>query len=630
MKKQLSILLLLLSFVFSASAQKASDAAQNLRKHVEYLASDQFAGRRTGEQGATGAGGYVANMFAQAKLKAGFRLSNGKGTYMQPFPFVTGVVPAATGNGTLLEITGVDGRRVRTDNPAGIKAVGFSPNGEISGAPVVFAGYGITSSEAKYDDYSGLDVRGKIALVFDGTPDSDNPHGAFGRFDARTKALIARDKGAAGILLISREAKFDDDRLTRMTYDQSLGEAAVPAFVVSRETAGEILGLKDAELKSLEDVIKLKSSASYQLRFAFRDTAPVLSFRVNLEKKQADAYNVIGILEGRDDQLKNEAIVIGAHYDHLGSGGQGSLAVNSTEIHHGADDNASGTAAIIELARYFAKEKINKRTLIFIAFSGEEEGLIGSKYYVNNPVFPLEKTVAMINLDMVGRMKDKKLTVAGMGTATEWKTLIDNKNVNQAAVVPGGNGGPANIKTSPGPLNKFDLALSEDGFGPSDHSSFYLKKVPVLFFFTGTHEDYHKPTDTADKINYEGLENVTWFVADLITGIDQNPVRPTYAVAKSSGMAGGRSGFNVSLGTVPSYSDSTDGMVIDAVRDNSPAAKAGLKAGDKIVKLAGKDVRNVMDYTYILGEMKAGEEYEVVVMRGAERLTMKVVPVRRN
>jgi hypothetical protein len=619
MKKQLFLYLLLLSLVFSVPAQKASESAQNLRKHVEYLASDQFEGRRTGEQGATGAGGYVANMFAQSKLKAGFRMPNGKSNFMQPFPFVTGVVPATTGNGTLLEVTGADGKRIRTDNPAGIKAVGFSPNGEISGAPVVFAGYGITAAEAKYDDYSGLDVRGKIALVFDGTPDSDNPHGAFGRFDARTKALIARDKGAAGILLISREVKFEDDKLTQMRYDQTLGEAAVPTFVVSRETAAAILGLKDAELKSVEDVIKLRSQASYQVRFGFSDTAPALSFRVNLEKKQADAYNVIGILEGRDDVLKNEAIVIGAHYDHLGRGGQGSLAVNSSDVHHGADDNASGTAAVIELARYFAKEKINKRTLIFIAFSGEEEGLIGSKYYVNNPVFPLEKTVAMINLDMVGRMKDDKLTVGGMGTAGEWNEMVKRRN---EIYFDNDNGY--------GVGKKMNLQFNDDGFGPSDHSSFYGKKIPVLFLFTGTHDDYHKPSDTADKINYEGLEDVTSFVADLVKTIDQNPVKPTYAVAKSSGMAGGRSGFNISLGTVPSYSDSTDGMVIDGVRDNSPAAKAGLKPGDKIVKLAGKDIRNVMDYTYILGEMKAGEEYEVVVMRGAERLTMKIVPVKRN
>jgi C-terminal processing protease CtpA/Prc len=225
---------------------------------------------------------------------------------------------------------------------------------------------------------------------------------------------------------------------------------------------------------------------------------------------------------------------------------------------------------------------------------------------------------------MVGRMKNNKITVGGIGTASEWKTLIDNKNVNPGAIVPGGNGA-ANIKTSVPALNKFDLTLNEDGFGPSDHSSFYGKRIPVLFFFTGSHEDYHKPTDTAEKINYADLDNITWFVADIARTIDQNPVRPAYTVAKSSGTMGGR-GFTVSLGTVPSYSESTDGMTLDGVRDNSPAAKAGLKPGDKIVKLAGKEVRNVMDYTYILGTMKAGEEYEVEIMRGTERLTLKIIP----
>lgn len=603
MKKHLLLSLLVLSLVPAAHAQKPDEATQNLRKHVEYLASDQFEGRRTGERGATGAGGYVANMFAQAKLKGGVKLPNGKSAFVQPFPYVTGVALASTGNSTLLEVAGT-----RIDNPAGIKPAGFSPNGEISGAQVVFAGYGIVAPDAKIDDYAGLDVRGKIVLAFDGTPDGDNPHGALGRFDARTKALIARDKGAAGLLLISREAKFEDDKIAQMRYDQTMGEAAVPTLAASRETAAGILGLANAgQLKGLEDMLKLKAGAPYGISLNFKNTSPLLSFRINLEKKQADAFNVIGILEGRDSVLKNEAIVIGAHYDHLGRGGQGSLAVNSADIHRGADDNASGTSAIIELARQFAKDKSNKRTIIFIGFSGEEEGLIGSKHYVNNPVFPIDRTVAMINLDMVGRTKDKKLTIGGIGTATEWKDLVNRTN-------------PAG----------FNLQLNEDGFGPSDHSSFYGKKVPVLFFFTGTHEDYHKPTDTAEKINYDDLTNIVNYTKAIVNAVDQNQVKPAYTVARSSGTPGGRMGFNVSLGTVPSYADSTDGMVIDGVRDNSPAAKSGLKAGDKIVKLAGKDVRNAMDYTYILGEMKAGEEYEVIVVRGTERLTMKIVPAKRN
>lgn len=342
------------------------------------------------------------------------------------------------------------------------------------------------------------------------------------------------------------------------------------------------------------------------------------------------AYNVIGILDGHDNTLKNEAIVIGAHYDHLGRGGQGSLAANSTEIHHGADDNASGTAAVIELARQFAKEKKNKRTLIFIAFSGEEDGLFGSKYYVNNPVFPLEKTVAMINLDMVGRLKDDKLTIGGIGTASEWKALVESQNLtNGNASSPpkpeGYLGPPIRVEDV---KQKFALALNEDGFGPSDHSSYYGKQIPVLFFFTGTHLDYHKPSDTADKINYVGLQQIIDYVYAIAAAIDNTPQRPTYTVAKSAN-TGGRMGFSISLGTIPTYADSTDGMLLDGVRDNSPASRAGLKAGDKMIKLAGKQVKNVYDYTAILGEMKPDVEYEVVIVRAGQTLTLKIIPIKR-
>lgn len=455
MKKHLFSILLLLSFVLSVSAQKAQlakpDATeQNLRKHVAYLASDKLEGRRTGEQGATFAAGYIANVFAQAKLKGGFKNPNGKTSFLQPF--------------------------------------------------------------------------------------------------------------------------------------------------------------------------------SYQPRSAKGEPIP--------DAKALEAYNVIGILEGTDAVLKTEAIVIGAHYDHLGKGGMGSLAVNSTEIHYGADDNASGTSALLELARMFAKEKKNKRTLIFIAFSGEEEGLFGSRFYVNNPAFPLEKTVAMINMDMVGRLKDDKLTVGGIGTANEWKNLVETKNFNEEAglalaKLSTSSTENAAPKSSTEVLNKFSLQLNEDGFGPSDHSSFYGKQIPVLFFFTGTHLDYHKPSDTADKINYEGLLKITKFVGEIVRSVDRNPQKPVYKVAPSSN-TGGRASFNVTIGVVPGYGDSNDGMLLDGVRDNSPAAKAGLKAGDKIVRFAGKEIHSVQDYTAVLGELKADTEYEIEVVRGAEKLKLKVIPAARK
>ncbi|MBC7900264.1 MAG: M20/M25/M40 family metallo-hydrolase, partial [Saprospiraceae bacterium] len=367
-------------------------------------------------------------------------------------------------------------------------------------------------------------------------------------------------------------------------------------------------------LVMMEEFVAMRKDMTGKVTVTLRDAVPTLDLRVNLVKKQTGAHNVIGILEGTDPVLKNEAIAIGAHYDHLGRGGRGSLDVNSKEIHHGADDNASGTSAILEVARQFAREKKNKRTIIFIAFSGEEEGLLGSNFYVNNPVFPIENTVAMINLDMVGRLKDNKLTIGGVGTAKDWNETLKRRNEVMFDTVDGYGAGP-----------KFNLQLNEDGFGPSDHSSFYGKKIPVLFLFTGTHENYHKPSDTADKVNYSGLTQITNFVGGIVKTIDQNPLQPTYTVAKSSGTMG-RTGFSVTLGTVPNYADSTDGLLLDGVRDNSPAAKAGIKAGDKIVKLAGKEVRNVSDYTFILGEMKAGQEYEVLVIRGTERVLLKIVP----
>jgi aminopeptidase YwaD len=628
MKKQLFGIIFIAATVFGVSAQKVVQpkpdlTIERLRKHVTYLSSDKLEGRNTGEKGAVYAAGYVANSFSALKLKAGFATGKSR-SYLQPFPFVASVEVAKTGNEFKLDLTKADGSHIKIENLLPVKPVGFSMTGEVTDAEVVFAGFGIVSDELKYNDYNNLDVRNKVVIVFDGTPENGNPQSPFLRFaDVRLKAKLAKDKGAKGLLVISSEVNFENDRLLSLKYDQSLGESAIPAFVVSRNTAANMLGGDEEKLKQLEGFQSMKKDPTVKVNVTI-PTKNIVSFKVNLVKKTAEAYNVIGVLEGTDPILKNEAIIIGGHYDHLGKGGHaGSLAPNSTEVHHGADDNASGTSAVIELARQFSQTKLNKRTLIFIAFSGEEEGLIGSKFYVNNPVFPLDKTVAMINMDMIGRLREGKLTVGGIGTATEWKDLIESLNkpkINPLAS--DGNGLPSVIL----PLN---LQLSEDGFGPSDHSSFYGKQIPVLFFFTGSHEDYHKPSDTVDKINFAGLNQVMSYVYEIAKAIDANPKRPTYAVAKSSGTQG-RGTFKVSLGVVPSYGETNDGLVLDGVRDNSPASKAGLKAGDKVIKLAGKDVRNVSDYTIILGELKADVEIEIVVMRGAEKLTLKITPAVRK
>lgn len=632
MKRQLFVFLSILCFSVALVAQKpqrVDPVEANLRRHIEYLASDKLEGRRTGEPGATTAANYIAKQFAALGLRPAAITKSRRPSYLQSFPYVTGVEMAKTGNEFALTVTYL-GTRLHIENAAAVNPVGFSPNGSVKDAAVAFAGYGIVSKEPVFDDYNfsgeAIDVKGKVVIVFDGNPDNANPHSAYGRFDVRAKALIAKEHGAIGLIVISREEKFEDERLGRMSYNQSLGEAALPTFVVSRSLGANILGVGEGELKTMEGLVGMKTTPGVHIKPGSLDKQPTVTFGVNLVKKSVNAYNVIGILPGTDRTLKNEAIVIGAHYDHLGRGGSGSLAANSTEIHHGADDNASGTAAIIEIARQCAREKKNKRTLIFIGFSGEEEGLFGSNFYVNNPVFPLDKTVAMINLDMVGRLKDDKLTIGGIGTASEWKTLVESLNKESHEETQ--TGYRRNIILDVKIFKAFQLSLNEDGFGPSDHSSFYGKKIPVLFFFTGTHHDYHKPSDTAEKINYNGQQGIVIYVQSVLKAVDQNPQRPTYAVAKTT-MQGGRTGFNISLGTIPNYADSTDGMLVDGVRDNSPAAAAGLKAGDKIVKLAGRDIRNVMDYTFMLGEMKAGEEYEIVVLRGGERMTFKIVPVKR-
>jgi hypothetical protein len=281
---------------------------------------------------------------------------------------------------------------------------------------------------------------------------------------------------------------------------------------------------------------------------------------------------------------------------------------------------------VLELARIFSAERGRlRRTLIFVAFGGEEEGLLGSNFYVNHPVVPLAQTVAMINMDMIGRMKGNRLIIGGVGTSLEWRAIVEKANLparlNLPVVAAAQDGRRLTVRP-------FALTLNEDGYGPSDHASFYAKQVPVLFFWTGTHEDYHKPSDTADKINYEDEARIIAFVGDVVRSVDVKTQRPAYAVAKSEGNARSTT-FRVYLGTIPNYADDKDGLTLDGVRDDSPASRAGLRASDRIVKIAGRDVHNVYDYTYALGEMRAGQEYEVWIVRAGQPLKLKITPAKR-
>jgi Zn-dependent M28 family amino/carboxypeptidase len=475
--------------------------------------------------------------------------------------------------------------------------LGFSSSAKVSGK-LVFVGYGITATQLNHDDYANGNAAGNIAVAVQGTPDGANPHGQFTRYEGvRWKAVAARNAGTKGLIVIAREPNFQEDRLTRLAYDNTAGDAGLPVIVISRAAADRLLKASGASLSELE-----QSPTN-------RTLTGEISLTTDILRSEVPAYNVIGMLEGSDPVLKKEVIIVGAHYDHLGRGGEGSgsLAQRAGDIHYGADDNASGTAGVLELARLFTTQTPKpRRTIVFMAFGGEEEGLLGSNYYVNHPLLPLANTVAMINMDMIGRMKESKLVIGGVGTAKEWRDIM-----------------AANAEKA------FQLTLNEDGFGPSDHSSFYAKQIPVLFFWTGTHTDYHKPSDTFEKINYADEARILALVARIVNQLDTADKRLTYATAKSDATPR-TGGFRVYLGTIPSYADSNTGLLLDGVRDDSPAAKAGLKAGDRILKIGTRDVKDVYDYTAALGEMKAGEEYAIEVVRGTERLSLKIKPEARK
>jgi hypothetical protein len=683
LNRRLLLATLIAAISLTVVGQRASTqhvpSVERLRAHIEYLASDKLEGRRTGTPGANLAAEYIAREFS----RYGLRRSIGRDLpgmsileadspkrYLQEFPYVAGV---ALGEHNLLYVN-----PARADDIAQYRVgedwmpLGFSSDGHIQKAEYRFVGYGITAAEQKYDSYAGITMTNAVAVALTGTPDGDNPHGQFARYeDVRWKAIAARNAGAKALLVVAREDNLKDDRLAQLRYDNSAGEAGLPVVVVSRNLAARLFGTaNDAQktLHALEETAHnlhgpVQPNAAGEFPHRSPDSVNILGFQgvtislsTSVVRREVSASNVVGILDGSDPTLKNEVIVIGAHYDHLGHGGEGSLAPREGEIHHGADDNASGTAGMLELARLFTSQTLRpRRTIVFIAFSGEEEGLLGSNYYVNNPIVPLANTVTMINMDMIGRMKDNKLIVGGVGTAPDWRQALATANApermrvavataspgdmprpvstigrevpgREVPIVTGSNGSPVVTLSFEKP---FDLTLNEDGFGPSDHSSFYAKQIPVLFFWTGSHEDYHKPSDTADKINYADEARILSLIRRIVFDIDTNDKRPVYAVAKSES-TGRASGFRVYLGTIPNYADSNDGLLLDGVRDDSPAAKAGIKAGDKIVKLAGRDVKNVYDYTYALGEMKAGQEYEVELMRAGERIKLVITPAARK
>ena len=581
---------------FSLFAQSSPQiTAAELQKHVKYLASDELEGRRVGSKGANAAADYIANEMKSYGLKP----IGDKGTYFQNFDFVAGIKLA---NANTLGLM-ISGKTTTLVPDKDYRPLGFSSSDSFSGG-IVFVGYGISDTSKKYDDYAGINVKGKAVMVLRNAPPSDSTRD-FGMLAAlRYKASKARELGAKALIVVTGPEDSDNDDLMKLSYDNASGGAGILAVNITRKTADEFLKVSGKTLKTLQQEInKTKLPRSTALPTAS------IQLTVGLKEIVENARNVIGILEGSDPILKDQMMIIGAHYDHLGMGGEGSLKPDTVAIHHGADDNASGTSGMLELAQAFASTRSTlKRTIIFMAFSGEEEGLLGSGYYVNHPILPLENTVAMLNLDMVGRLKGRKLIVNGVGTSQGFESLAKKYNSDST----------------------FVLTLTKDGFGASDQASFYGKKIPVLFFFTDIHSDYHRPSDTYDKINYSGMEQVVRYVSALATDLDQTADKPVYvAVEVPRQQVTGRS-TRVYMGTIPDFGEQVQGMKLSGVREGSPASKAGLQAGDIIVKFGKVEIKNLYDFTYALGEYKPGDEVDVVIKRGNESKTMHVILEKRS
>lgn len=577
----------------AAATPDRSDAISPdaLIAHIRILTSDEFAGRRSGEPGNVEAARYIAREFARAKLQpVGTRRQldpsakpDGTG-YFQPFTFVSALAP---GKGNSLTVS-IGGRARRYRLHADYEPAALSANGQATGE-MVFVGYGIRSENPPRDDYAGVDVKGKIVLLLDGAPVSDPANPLKAAWNLRRKVATARELGATAVMAVSTA----DARPARFG---GAAQGAIPVLSVRRSVARAWLRAAGRAPSDIQ-----KALASGAPPFATGITAAI---RTDLKPVNTLSANIVGLLPGSDPNLKKEVVVIGGHMDHLGLGGPGSLATDPRPtIHPGADDNASGASGVIGLAHYFAEASTRpKRSLLFICFSGEEEGLLGSAAYVRAPILPLESAAAMVNMDMIGRMQDNKLIVMGTGSSPEWNRLLDD--LNQQA--------------------SFQLTKSPGAFGGSDHQSFYVKHIPVLFLFTGMHPDYHRPSDTADKIDPYDEARVVRFAAAIVDRIANDPARPPFqeAPADRAGDPAARSRSRVALGTIPEYGQVVSGVLLAGVRAGSPAERAGLKAGDVIVKFGGRDIAGLQDFMDALSEHKPGDVVQIVVKRGGELRTL--------
>jgi len=569
--------------------------------HIKYLASPELKGRATGSPELETAANYVASQFQSFGVKP-----VPGSTYEQAF---TTTVGARLGANNRFEAN-TSSLALRN----GFIPFSFSSSGTVT-APVVFVGYGITANEYHYDDYAGIDVKDKIVLVVRHEPQENDDKSVFLGKDLTQhstfaiKAVNAKMHGARGVILVNDSYPHhtpQEDQLTPFGQATGPTDAGV-LFVQVKESTAEAWFKADGRdlheiLDGIDKDLKPRSVELNKL---------TVSMTLDIQHDTKTVHNVAAYLPGKT----SEYVIIGAHYDHLGLGDEHSLAPSQIgTIHPGADDNASGTAGVIELARWFAKQPPQQRGILFITFAGEELGLLGSNYYTGHPLLPLDKAVTMLNMDMIGRIRSSgKVYVNGTGTGSTLGKLVDSVKV-------------------PDPL-KIDLS-DATGYGGSDHMSFTVKQVPVLFFFSGLHGDYHKPSDTWDKIDAPAAARLLGYVAQIATRLANDPERPAFqrvAEPKApSGSSSSSSGYGPNFGSIPDFDEPPKGVRFADVRDGTPAAKAGLKAGDILIEFDGKDIGNLYDFTYALQAHKPGDEVLVKVLRGSQTIEAKVLLTERR
>jgi hypothetical protein len=560
---------------------------------VKSLASPEMEGRGAGTKGLTRAEHLIEKRYKELGLQPA-----GVNGYLQPFTLVTGA-RLKSDNRFLVES---GGSRHNLKINQDFVPFSFSASGEVT-APLVFAGYGATADEFHYDDYAGLDVKDKIVIVLryepSGFAEKSGNHGLTQHSQLVTKAINARNHGAKAVVVLNGKlGDGEEDLLTRFGSVSGPENAGI-IMVQAKNTIAESWFKSGGKL--LKDAQEQINSATKPASFAFPDTLH-LSLHIDIETMRATVDNVLAWLPGQTD----EYVIIGAHYDHLGRGNFDSLAPSQIgQIHPGADDNASGTAGVLELARLLAPQRGQlKRSILFVDFAGEELGLLGSAAWVQNPTRPLAKAMAMINMDMIGRIQDDKIYIGGVGTGSTFKSVLEQAE-----------------KDTP-----FKVEYSAGGYSSSDHTSFVTKKIPVLFFFSGLHSDYHKPSDTWDKINSPSAARLLDMIGNVTVQLAEAPDPPTFQVVAEDrpSTGGGGGGYGPYFGSIPDFGQTENGVKFSDVKPNSPAAKAGLKAGDVLIQFDDKPIKNLYDFTDALRRSKVGDVVEVKVIRDGQPINASV------